>query len=116
MKISVITITYNSEKTQEETILSIAAQDYLDFEYLIIDGGSTATTVKIIKKYARYIRLSAFSDSFALPEDEYHIPIHSLYNDENVWEKIARFAESSLPVSLFVMAGHSYELEVLQEW
>ena len=72
--------------------------------------------IKIIKKYARYIRLSAFSDSFALPEDEYHIPIHSLYNDENVWEKIARFAESSLPVSLFVMAGHSYELEHLGHW
>ena len=72
--------------------------------------------IKVIKKFARYIRLSEFSDSFALPTDEYHIPIHSLYNDETVREKIARFAESSLPVSAFVMAGHSYELEHLGHW
>lgn len=72
--------------------------------------------VKIIKKFARYIRLSEFSDSFALPEDAYHIPIHSLYNDPDVRKKLTRFAESTLPVSLFVLAGHSYELEHLGHW
>ena len=72
--------------------------------------------VKIIRKLVRYIRLSEFTDSFALPEDEYHIPIHGLYNDPDIREKLARFAESDLPVSLFVMAGHSYELEALGHW
>lgn len=72
--------------------------------------------VNIIKKHVRYIRLSEFSDSFAPPADPYHIPIHALYNQPDVREKIARFAQSSLPVSLFVMAGHSYELEVLEHW
>lgn len=72
--------------------------------------------INIIRKYVRYIRLSAFSDSFVLPADPYHIPIHGLYNDPDIREKIARFAESKLDVSLFVMAGHSYELEHLQHW
>ena len=72
--------------------------------------------VNIIKKHVRYIRLSEFSDSFAPPADPYHIPIHALYNQPDIREKIARFAQSSLPVSLFVMAGHSYELEVLEQW
>ena len=72
--------------------------------------------IKIIRKFVRYIRLSEFSDSFALPQDPYHIPIHGLYNDPDIREKIARFAENDLPVSLFVMAGHSYELEVLDHW
>lgn len=72
--------------------------------------------VKIIKKLVRYIRLSEFSDSFALPKDEYHIPIHGLYNDADIREKLKAFAESDLPVSLFVMAGHSYELEALGHW
>ena len=72
--------------------------------------------VNIIKKHVRYIRLSEFSDSFAPPADPYHIPIHALYNQTDIREKIARFAESELPVSLFVMAGHSYELEVLEHW
>lgn len=72
--------------------------------------------VNIIKKHVRYIRLSEFSDSFAPPADPYHIPIHALYNQPDIRERIARFAQSSLPVSLFVMAGHSYELEVLEQW
>ena len=72
--------------------------------------------IRIIQKYARYIRLSEFADTFALPKDEYHIPIHSLYNDPDVREKIEAFSRSNLPVSLFVMAGHSYELEHLGHW
>lgn len=72
--------------------------------------------VNIIRKFVRYIRLSEFSDSFAPPKDPYHIPIHALYNQPDVREKIAQFAESDLPLSLFVMAGHSYELEVLGHW
>ena len=75
-----------------------------------------AREINIIRKYVRYIRLSEFSDSFALPEDPYHIPIHGLYNDPDIREKIARFAENDLPVSVFVMAGHSYEFEALDHW
>lgn len=51
MKISVITITYNSEKTLEETINSIISQEYEDFEYIIIDGASTDNTMNIVQKY-----------------------------------------------------------------
>ena len=72
--------------------------------------------INIIKKYVRYIRLSEFADSFALPEDPYHIPIHGLYNQPDIRDRIAAFAASDLPISLFVMAGHSYELEVLDHW
>lgn len=72
--------------------------------------------IRIIRKFVRYIRLSAFSESFALPEDPYHIPIHGLYNDADIRKKIASFAENDLENSLFVMAGHSYELEVLDHW
>lgn len=72
--------------------------------------------IQIIRKFVRYIRLSAMSDDFSLPPDPYHIPIHGLYNDPDIREKISRFAENDLPISLFVMAGHSYELEVLDHW
>ena len=72
--------------------------------------------IKIIRKFVRYIRLSEFAVSFAMPEDPYHIPIHALYNDGDIREKIRRFAENELEDSLFVMAGHSYELEVLDHW
>lgn len=72
--------------------------------------------IGIIRKFVRYIRLSEFSDSFAPPKDPYHIPIHGLYNQSDIRQRIREFADSTLPVSLFVMAGHSYELEVLDHW
>ena len=50
-KISIITITYNSEAHLEETILSVIDQKYENKEYVIIDGGSTDSTLSIIEKY-----------------------------------------------------------------
>lgn len=50
-KISIITISYNSEKTIEETIQSVVSQDYDNLEYLIIDGGSNDATMEIVDKY-----------------------------------------------------------------
>ena len=72
--------------------------------------------IRIIRKLTRYIRLSEFAESYELPQDPYHILIHGLYNDADIREKIAAFAESDPEDSLFVMAGHSYELEVLDHW
>ncbi len=76
----------------------------------------TEREIHIIRKFVRYIRLSQYSESFGLPKDPYHIPIHALYNDPDVQEKIAAFAQNDLPDSLFVLAGHSYELEFLDHW
>ena len=49
-KISVITVTKNSEKFLEENINSLKNQTYKNFEHIIIDGNSTDRTVEIIKK------------------------------------------------------------------
>lgn len=51
MKISVITVTFNSAATVRDTIESVLRQEYQDYEYLVIDGGSKDTTVDIIKEY-----------------------------------------------------------------
>lgn len=51
IKISIITASFNSEKTIKETIESILAQSYANLEYIIIDGGSIDKTVSIIKSY-----------------------------------------------------------------
>ncbi|MFA7245506.1 MAG: glycosyltransferase family 2 protein [Candidatus Magasanikbacteria bacterium] len=51
MKISLITISYNSAKTIEKTIQSVLSQTYTDIEYIIIDGASTDGTLKIFNKY-----------------------------------------------------------------
>jgi len=51
MKVSIITVCFNSSKTIEETIQSVLSQDYPNIEYLVIDGGSIDGTQTIIQKY-----------------------------------------------------------------
>lgn len=54
-KISLITITFNSDKTIEDTIKSVINQDYENLEYIIVDGGSKDNTLSIVEKYKNKI-------------------------------------------------------------
>ena len=51
MKLSLITVTYNSSKTLLDTFQSVLSQTYSDIEYIIVDGASKDNTVSIIKEY-----------------------------------------------------------------
>jgi len=51
-KFTIITINYNNCAGLEKTIQSVVNQTYQDFEYIVIDGGSTDGSVDVIKKYA----------------------------------------------------------------
>ncbi len=51
MKVSVITVVYNNAETIEDTIKSVAEQDYTDIEHIVVDGGSSDGTLEIIEKY-----------------------------------------------------------------
>ena len=65
-EITVLTIAYNAEKTLRRTIESVIKQSFRDFEYVVVDHGSTDKTRKIIQDY------------------EMRIPyIHGVYLDEN---------------------------------
>ena len=52
---SIITVVLNGEKHIEETIKSIITQNYKNYEYIVIDGGSIDGTLKILKKYKKKI-------------------------------------------------------------
>lgn len=70
----------------------------------------------LVRPYVRYIRLSEYQQGFAPPADPWHIYVNALYNDPDVYEKLAAFAASTLPLAVFVLCGHSYEFEVLGQW
>lgn len=52
MKFSIITINYNNAEGLRKTIESVINQTYKDYEYIIIDGGSTDGSTDVIKEYA----------------------------------------------------------------
>lgn len=51
MKISIVTSTYNSDSTIEETLKSVLCQTYCNWEIIVVDGASTDGTTGILKKY-----------------------------------------------------------------
>ena len=53
MKISIITITYNSEKTLPRALDSVQSQSYGEIEHIIVDGASTDGTKAMIEAYAK---------------------------------------------------------------
>lgn len=55
MKLSIITINFNNRDGLRKTIESVVNQTWQEFEYIIIDGGSTDGSVEVIKEYADHI-------------------------------------------------------------
>lgn len=55
MKYSIITVNYNNKEGLRKTIESVIHQSFRDFEYIVIDGGSTDGSKEILKEYDAYI-------------------------------------------------------------
>ena len=64
MKVSIITVSLNSESTIKECIESVLSQTYKNIEYIIVDGMSNDKTIKIIDSYRSKL------DKFISEKDE----------------------------------------------
>lgn len=111
MKISIITATYNSEKTLKDTLESVLKQTYTNYEHIIIDGMSKDSTIKIVKEYEdkykgklRYISekdtglYDAMNKGIKMATGDVIGILNSddVYANETVLEKIAnRFKETN---------------------
>lgn len=51
MRLSIITVCYNSADTLEHAIRSVLSQDFSDTEYIVVDGGSQDSSLEIINRY-----------------------------------------------------------------
>ena len=105
MLFSIVTVTYNSEKTLKRTINSLLYQNFSNFEYILIDGSSSDTTIEIIKSYEVAFKKRNINYTWISEKDT------GIYDAFNKGIKLAK--------GLFVMFLHSddklYDTKTLQK-
>jgi glycosyltransferase involved in cell wall biosynthesis len=113
-KLTIISPSLNTGEFLRETINSILSQSYNDFEYIIIDGGSTDETLDILRDYSQkhsQIRLiseegcgyvEAFKKGLAMSRGEYimNCSISDGYLDKNWFQKCVDMLDKDDEVSL----------------
>lgn len=62
MKISIITATFNSAATVTDTLTAVSGQDHPDIEHIIVDGGSTDTTLDIVRRFPHVAKVTSGKD------------------------------------------------------
>ena len=99
-KLSVITINYNNAEGLEKTLKSVINQTFINYEYIIIDGGSSDNSVEVIEKYKSNIAYfisekdkgiyDAMNKGIAIAKGEYCLFLNSgdYLVDSYVFQKI----------------------------
>lgn len=115
MKLSIITINYNNREGLRKTIESVVNQAWNDFEYIIIDGGSTDGSVEVIKEFVDRIDYwvsepdkgiyNALNKGVAVAKGEYCNFMNSgdCFYSLNTLEKVF-----SIPATADIICGNTY--------
>ncbi|ULQ52406.1 glycosyltransferase family 2 protein [Flavihumibacter fluvii] len=105
VSISIITASYNSASTIRDTLISVGRQTFTNYEHLIIDGGSTDSTIDIVAKYPHVAKVisekdngiyDAMNKGIALATGDIVGILNSddIYAHNRVLEKVARLFEN----------------------
>ena len=107
MKVSIITVCLNSEETIKHSLNSVISQNYNNIEHIIIDGGSTDNTIKILKNY-KFKKKRVYLEKGRSLYDSLNFGIkksrgdlitilHSddIYNNNNIIKKVVKEANNS---------------------
>jgi len=63
MKITIVTVTFNSAKTIRDTLESIKNQTYPNIEHIIVDGASSDNTLEIVRQYNHVAKIISEPDN-----------------------------------------------------
>jgi len=128
-KISIITVAYNAQNTIERCINSVFGQKFKNVEYIIIDGGSTDNTCRIIENYREKIDVfisepdkgiyDAMNKGLALATGDVIGTINAddFFADDNVLYDIARvFSEQNTQILYGDLDYIDPSDEVIRKW
>ncbi len=113
MKITVITITLNSEKTIRDTLNSVISQSYKNIEHILVDGGSTDNTISILKNYKNKNKKIFIKKKFKIYESiNYAIKKSSgkficilnsddIFQSNNTIDKFVKFSSKHKKIDIF---------------
>ncbi|RZK09163.1 MAG: glycosyltransferase, partial [Flavobacterium sp.] len=108
-----ITVNYNNQAGLEKTIASVICQIFNDFEYIIIDGGSTDLSVDVIKQYFDQIDYwvsekdsgiyNAMNKGIKVTKGEYIIFLNSgdVFTDRNTLNTCKKYIDSNPSADVF---------------
>src|SRR5690606_11876830 len=129
MKISIITVCWNSAATIEKTIQSVASQTYRDIEYIIVDGKSKDTTVDIIQKYPDIVTkwisepdkglYEAMNKGMKMATGDYIgiVNADDTFADETVIQRVATFLQANpVDASIGDIVQHNADGKVLRQY
>lgn len=108
LKISIITVCYNSEDLIEETVKSVLQQTYENLEYVVVDGNSKDSTMDILSQYEEKISVlvsepdkgifDAMNKGIDLCTGDWCLFLNSgdyLYSEDSIRKAVALFDESA---------------------
>jgi glycosyltransferase len=131
MKISIITIAWNSGKSIGDAIKSVVSQTYPDIEYIIVDGLSKDNTMEVVKSFGTKVTKSvserdkgiydALNKGIAMAEGDVIGFMHSddLFADEFVIEKVVKLFKETGADSIYGDLEYVYKNDtskVLRYW
>lgn len=102
IEFSIVTVTYNCEDSIENTMQSVFCQTYANYEYIIVDGGSSDRTLEIIRKYQKKLSIfisekdrgiyDAMNKGARLAKGKWILFLNSgdMLADTSILEKVAR--------------------------
>ena len=127
LKISIVTVCYNSEKYIRTAIDSVLNQTYNNIEYIIIDGASKDQTMDIVKSYGDSIQVvvseldkgiyDAMNKGLKLATGDYVAVLNSddFYTNNEVIQHVVNCLEENKTDSLFADLTYVEELSPVNQ-
>lgn len=128
LKISVVTVSFNSAATIADTLRSVAAQTHPDLEHIIIDGASTDATMDIVRKEGTHVAhaiserdkgiYDAMNKGLALATGEFVAFLNSddRYADDRVLAEVAEAAVAGVDFVYGDIRMVNAEGQTVREW